>query len=43
MFNKLVIIEKINVLDEHINKLNDIAKQVIYYKDLPTATYRCIQ
>ena len=42
MFNKLVIIEKINVLDEHINKLNDIAKQVIYYKDLPTSDTQII-
>ena len=43
MFNKLVIIEKINVLDEHINKLNDIAKQVIYYKDLPTSDMQIIE
>ena len=43
MFNKLVIIEKINVLDEHINKLNDIAKQVIYYKDLPTSDTQIIE
>lgn len=43
MFNKLVIIEKINVLEEHINKLNDIAKQVIYYKDLPTSDTQIIE
>ena len=43
MFNKLVIIEKINVLDEHINKLNDIARQVIYYKDLPTSDAQIIE
>ena len=43
MFNKLVIIEKINVLDEHINKLNDIAHQVIYYKDLPTSDMQIIE
>lgn len=43
MFNKLVIIEKINVLDEHINKLNDIAHQVIYYKDLPTSDAQIIE
>lgn len=43
MFNKLVIIEKINVLDEHINKLNDIAKQVIYYKDLPASDAQIIE
>ena len=36
MFNKLVIIETINVLPTHIEKLNEIAKEVIYYKDLPT-------
>lgn len=35
MFKKLVIIETINILDMHIEKLNDIAKEVIYYKDLP--------
>ena len=36
MFNKLVIIETINVLDIHIEKLNEVAKNVIYYKDLPS-------
>ena len=36
MFNKLVIIETINVLPTHIEKLNEIAKEVIYYKNLPT-------
>ena len=35
MFNKLVIIEKINIPDTHIKKLKDIAKDVIYYQDLP--------
>ena len=35
MFKKLVIIETINILDMHIEKLNDIAEEVIYYKDLP--------
>ena len=43
MFNKLVIIEKINVMEEHINKLNDIAKQVIYYKDLPNNDAQIIE
>ena len=28
MFKKLVIIETINILDMHIEKLNDIAKEV---------------
>lgn len=37
MFNKLVIIEKINIPDTHIDKLNEIAKKVIYYKDLPNS------
>ena len=37
MFNKLVIIEKINVLPAHIEKLNKVAKEVIYYKTLPTS------
>lgn len=35
MFNKLVIIEPINMLDLHLNKLNKIAKEIIYYKDIP--------
>ncbi len=35
MFNKLVIIEPINMLDVHLKKLNDIAKKIIYYKDIP--------
>lgn len=34
MFNKLVIIEKINIPDIHIEKLNIVAKEVIYFKDL---------
>ena len=37
MFNKLVIIESINILDMHIEKLKEIAKEVIYFKDLPTS------
>lgn len=36
MFEKLVIIEPINMLDIHLNKLNDVAKKVIYYKDIPS-------
>lgn len=35
MFNKLVIIEKINMLDEDVIKLSTLAKKVVYYKDLP--------
>ena len=35
MFNKLVIIEPINMLPMHVEKLNEIAKEVIYYKDIP--------
>ena len=35
MFKKLVIIEPINMLEIHLNKLNDVAKKVIYYKDIP--------
>lgn len=35
MFEKLVIIEPINMLEIHLNKLNDVAKKVIYYKDIP--------
>ena len=31
MFNKLVIIEKINVLPDTIEKLKEVAKEVIYY------------
>ena len=35
MFNKLVIIEKINVLPDTIEKLKEVAKEVIYYTSLP--------
>ncbi len=35
MFKKLVIIEPINMLPMHVEKLNEIAKEVIYYKDIP--------
>lgn len=35
MFKKLVIIEPINMLQLHIDKLYDIAKEVVYYKDIP--------
>ena len=43
LFNKLVIIEKINVLPEHIEKLNNIAKEVIYYQDLPSNDQEIIE
>lgn len=36
MFNKLVAIEPINMLDIHKQKLNDIAKEVIFYNDIPS-------
>ena len=36
MFKKLVIIEPINMLPMHVEKLNEIAEEVIYYKDIPT-------
>ncbi|MBQ9124222.1 MAG: hypothetical protein IJY14_00890 [Acholeplasmatales bacterium] len=36
MFNKLVIIEPINMLNVHVEELNKYAKEVIYYKDIPT-------
>lgn len=36
MFKKLVIIEPINMLPMHVDKLNEIASEVIYYKDIPT-------
>lgn len=35
MFNKLVIIETINIPNTDIEKLNKIAKEVIYYQSLP--------
>ena len=35
MFKKLVIIEPINMLPMHVEKLNEIASEVIYYKDIP--------
>ena len=37
MFKKLVIIEPINMLPKHVEKLNEIAKEVIYYKDIPNS------
>lgn len=37
MFNKLVIIEAINMLDIHLNKLKELANEVIYYKDIPSS------
>lgn len=36
MFNKLTIIEPINMLDIHKNKLNEIAKEIIFYNDIPS-------
>ena len=36
MFKKLVIIEPINMLDTHLNMLNSYAKEIVYYKDIPT-------
>ena len=36
MFKKLVIIEKINMLDEDLKRLDNLAKEVIYYKDIPS-------
>ncbi len=36
MFKKLVIIEPINMLPMHVEKLNEIAKEVVYYKDIPS-------
>ena len=35
MFNKLVVIEPINVLEFHKEKLKKIAKQVVFYDDIP--------
>lgn len=43
MFNKLVIIEKINVLPIHIEKLKEVAKEVIYYTSLPANDDEIIQ
>jgi lactate dehydrogenase-like 2-hydroxyacid dehydrogenase len=43
MFNKLVIIETINIPNTHIDKLNTIAKEVIYYKTLPASDEEIIQ
>ena len=36
MFKKIVIIEPINVHSIHIEKLNEYAQEVIYYKSLPS-------
>ena len=35
MFKKIVIIEPINMLNIHLEKLNTLADEVIYYKDIP--------
>ena len=35
MFNKLVMIEPINIFDIHKKQLNNYAKEVIEYKDIP--------
>lgn len=35
MFNKLVVIEPINMLDLHKEKLKEIAKEIIFYNDVP--------
>lgn len=43
MFNKLVIIEKINIPEIHIKKLNTVAKEVIYFKDLPNSDEEIIK
>ena len=43
MFNKLVIIEKINIPLTYIEKLNEVAKEVIYYKDLPNGDEEIIK
>lgn len=36
MFKKLVIIEPINMLPMHIEKLKELTNEFIYYKDIPT-------
>lgn len=43
MFNKLVIIEPINMLNIHVEELNKYAKEVIYYKDIPTSDNEIIK
>ena len=35
MFNKIVVIEPINILEFHKNKLKELAKEVIFYNDIP--------
>ena len=35
MFKKIVIIEPINMLNIHLEKLNILADEVIYYNDIP--------
>lgn len=37
MFKKLVIIEPINMLDMHVKKLDEIANEVLYYKNIPSS------
>ena len=36
MFKKIVVIEPINMLDIHKNKLKDLANEVIFYNDIPS-------
>lgn len=36
MFNKLVVIEPINMLPSYKEKLSEYAKEVIFYDDIPT-------
>ena len=37
MFNKIVVIEPINILEYQKKKLNDFSKEVIFYNTLPTS------
>ena len=43
MFNKLVIIESINIPNTHIKKLETIAKEVIYYQNFPSSDEEIIK
>ena len=40
MFNKLVVIEPINMLPSYKEKLSEYAKEVIFYDDIPTDDYK---
>lgn len=43
MFNKLVVIEPINILDVHKKELYKVSKEVIFYNDMPSSDEEIIK